>query len=503
MTGPIPAHTDPQPLTPPRSTGREAGSQTPSGESFESTVDAMGKKGRDADVRRDGSSEVAGKDEQESEANVKRPYDLGQTGYDPDIASLLAGIDQTKRVGAGPESPAADQPKAERASTLTPLLTRHALRSSADTGSAQAQAMPDGARAIPDNRATMVLDRPNLVAKAFVVPQQAEVAIKALGGSVDGRPNPTRVDLVSMRTDFQPADTVALDGQVRSVGPTLTASGFGRFLASSDAQVDMKRTDWAEAPGETSSEADGQDDAVAMRRRDAPGAGIGERNTQIAGRSDRNSPDGKVANVNRTWAVEDPKIDPAVANDPAAGGRPARQVASAVTSALADIRPTPGTVADDGRLHLRAGGAALKTIQIQLQPEQLGKLDVTMRLVDGQLAVHLVASKAETALRLKDDAEGLKTLLSKAGFAVDDAAISIAVRDPATQRSPSASPSAHAGTGNEGRAGGGTAEDGAGRFEHRQSSRERREGGREQGQASATPAGSPAVQRNIDPSTYL
>ncbi|HEY9058320.1 MAG TPA: flagellar hook-length control protein FliK [Aurantimonas sp.] len=501
MTGPIPAHTDAQSLTAPRSANRGAGSQTASGESFESAVDAAGKKGRDADVRRDGSSEVAGKDGQESETSVKRPYDLGQTGYDPDIASLLTEIDQTKRAGAGSEPLAADQPRAERALALTPLVIRHALLSSADAGSAQAQAIPDSSRAMT------VLDRPNPLARAFAVPQQAEVAIKALGGAVDGRPTPTRVDLVSMRTDFQPADTVALDGQVRSVDTTLAASGFGRFLASVGGQVDMKRTDGAKASsetsGEASSEADSQDDGVATRRRGASGAELGERNALIAGKGDRSSPDGKMANVSRTSAVEDQRFDTAVTVDPAAGGRPARQVASAVTSALADIRPTPGTVGDDGRLHLRAGGAALKTIQIQLQPEHLGKLDVTMRLVDGQLAVHLLASKAETALRLKDDAEGLKTLLSKAGFAVDDAAISIAVRDPATQRSPSASPSAHAGTGNEGRAGDGMAEDGAGRFEHRQSSRERHEGDREQGQASATPAGPPAGRRNIDPSTYL
>lgn len=500
MTGPIPAHTDAQSLTAPRSANRAAGSQTASGESFESAVDAAGKKGREADVRRDGSSEVAGKDGQESETSVKRPYDLGQTGYDPDIASLLTEIDQTKRAGAGSEPLAADQPRAERASALTPLVIRQALLSSADTGSAQAQAMPD-------DRAMAVLDRPNPGARAFAVPQQAEGAIKALGGAVDGRPTPTRVDLVSMRTDFQPADTVALDGQVRSVDTTLAASGFGRFLASVGGQVDMKRTDGAkvssETSGEASSEADSQDDGVATRRRGASGAELGERNALIAGKGDRSSPDGKMANVSRTSAVEDQRFDTAVTVDPATGGRPARQVASAVTSALADIRPTPGTVGDDGRLHLRAGGAALKTIQIQLQPEHLGKLDVTMRLVDGQLAVHLVASKAETALRLKDDAEGLKTLLSNAGFAVDDAAISIAVRDPATQRSPSASPSAHAGTGNEGRAGDGMAEDGAGRFEHRQSSRERHEGDREQGQASATPAGSPVGRRNIDPSTYL
>ncbi|MEF2546446.1 flagellar hook-length control protein FliK [Aurantimonas sp. E1-2-R+4] len=466
------------------------------------------------------------KDGQDPHVDANGHGDPSETEVETALAKLLGEFDQTKRAGTSLETPPSDQQKSEDVSPLT-LLVNHALGTRSDSGRAHALAKPDGipatdfdraaralpkpdgipatdfdraARALPkpDGAPTTALDRSNLMLKTVAVPHQAEVAVRLLGGSVDGRPNPARVDLVSMRTDFQPADTVALDGQVRSVGPALRASGFGRLLASTDAPVEMNRTDGAEASGD----ADGQEDGEATRLRGVSETGSADRNIRVSGKGGKGPPDGGMATATGAWGVDNSNADTAVFNDPAAGGRPSRQVASAVTSALADLRPAPGTAGDDGRLHLRAGGAALKTIQIQLQPEQLGKLDVTMRLVNGQLAIHLVASKAETALRLKDDAEGLKTLLSKAGFTVDEAAISIAVRDPATQRSPSASPSANAGTGSEGRAGDGSAENG--RFEHRQSSREGREGGgREPGPSSSTPAASPIARRNLDPSTYL
>ncbi|MEC5323445.1 flagellar hook-length control protein FliK [Aurantimonas sp. A3-2-R12] len=465
------------------------------------------------------------KDGQDTHVDAKGHGDPSETEVETALAKLLGEFDQTKRAGTSLETPPSDQQKSEDVSPLT-LLVNHALGTRSDSGRAHALAKPDGvpatapdraahalakpdgipatdfdraARALPkpDGAPTTALDRSNLMLKTVAVPHQAEVAVRLLGGSVDGHPNPARVDLVSMRTDFQPADTVALDGQVRSVGPALRASGFGRLLASTDAPVEMNRTDGAEASGD----ADGQEDGEATRLRGVSETGSADRNIRVSGKGGKGPPDGGMATATGAWGVDNSNADTAVFNDPAAGGRPSRQVASAVTSALADLRPAPGTAGDDGRLHLRAGGAALKTIQIQLQPEQLGKLDVTMRLVNGQLAIHLVASKAETALRLKDDAEGLKTLLSKAGFTVDEAAISIAVRDPATQRSPSASPSANAGTGSDGRPGDGSAENG--RFEHRQSSREGREGGRESGSPASTPAASPIARRNLDPSTYL
>ncbi|ORE97972.1 flagellar hook-length control protein FliK, partial [Aurantimonas sp. 22II-16-19i] len=109
------------------------------------------------------------------------------------------------------------------------------------------------------------------------------------------------------------------------------------------------------------------------------------------------------------------------------------QIANALASALTDMSPSAGANGAD-RTRLRAGGAALKTIQIQLAPEQLGKVNVTLKLIEGNLSVHIEAMEPDTASRLKDDAEGLKALLKSAGFDVDDAMITLGSREGGGQR---------------------------------------------------------------------
>ncbi|KAB0679899.1 flagellar hook-length control protein FliK [Aureimonas leprariae] len=80
-------------------------------------------------------------------------------------------------------------------------------------------------------------------------------------------------------------------------------------------------------------------------------------------------------------------------------------------------------------LRMTAGGAALKTLSIQLEPQNLGRVDVAMRLVDGRLQVELAASEPSTAAALAGDRHGLRKILEHAGFALDDAAITIVSRD--------------------------------------------------------------------------
>ncbi|MBP0616642.1 flagellar hook-length control protein FliK [Jiella mangrovi] len=109
------------------------------------------------------------------------------------------------------------------------------------------------------------------------------------------------------------------------------------------------------------------------------------------------------------------------------------QVADAVASALGQVNGAANASGVE-RTRLRAGGAALKTMQIQLSPEQLGKLNITLKLIEGNLAVHIEASEPETALRLKDDTEGLKSLLKSAGFDVDDAVVTFGSRDASGAR---------------------------------------------------------------------
>lgn len=83
----------------------------------------------------------------------------------------------------------------------------------------------------------------------------------------------------------------------------------------------------------------------------------------------------------------------------------------------------------EAQLRLRAGGAVLKTLTIQLQPEHLGTLNISMSLKDGQLTLEMAANRAETARLLSQDRGALRSILEKAGFSIDDAAIAIVSRD--------------------------------------------------------------------------
>ncbi len=185
------------------------------------------------------------------------------------------------------------------------------------------------------------------------------------------------------------------------------------------------------------------------------------------------------------------------------------QVANVLTSALVQLKQDANAPVGAERTRLRAGGAALKTIQIQLAPEDLGKVNVTLKLIGDNLTVHIEASEPETAHRLKDDGEGLKSLLKSAGFDVDEAVVTVGARDTAgtrgpQQTAPQGDASASANNRSDGSAGGQFASDGqAGQGARRDDGRPR------QGQsaigAGAFDGASEAGGRTmtLDPSIYL
>ncbi|MCW4113711.1 flagellar hook-length control protein FliK [Aurantimonas sp. MSK8Z-1] len=133
------------------------------------------------------------------------------------------------------------------------------------------------------------------------------------------------------------------------------------------------------------------------------------------------------------------------------------QVAGKIIAALGDAAPSqqPQQTQAGSNFTLRAGGAALKTMTIQLQPENLGTVDVSMRLVDGNLTVELSASVAETASKLAADKEGLRKLLSHAGFHLDDAAVTVVARDASQMRTAASTASDGGGQTQSGSNGGG------------------------------------------------
>ncbi|MER0236600.1 flagellar hook-length control protein FliK [Fulvimarina sp. MAC8] len=85
------------------------------------------------------------------------------------------------------------------------------------------------------------------------------------------------------------------------------------------------------------------------------------------------------------------------------------------------------------RVRYQAGGAAMKTLQIQLQPAHFGKLDVLMKVVNGQMALELSVSEPETLMRLQDDREGLKAAMASAGFDLDEAQVTITLKENGAQ----------------------------------------------------------------------
>lgn len=109
------------------------------------------------------------------------------------------------------------------------------------------------------------------------------------------------------------------------------------------------------------------------------------------------------------------------------------QVAGPIMDALGEpaqaTAQSSSSASSDAHLRMRAGGGALKTLTIQLHPEHLGTVDVSMRLNEGRLTLELAASRSDTASMLLDDQASLRKLLEHAGFSLDDAAISVITRD--------------------------------------------------------------------------
>lgn len=155
-----------------------------------------------------------------------------------------------------------------------------------------------------------------------------------------------------------------------------------------------------------------------------------------------------------TTKTKDVTVNPALAGTGGLGL--ATQIADRMLEVLGEAaaRPAPSAGADSQEhLRMRAGGAALKTLTIQLKPEHLGTLDVSMRLSEGRLTVELAASRADTAVLLSEDRGALRQLLERAGFSVDDAAITVVAKDIQPNATRAADGSAGTG-GGEGSGGG-------------------------------------------------
>ncbi len=72
---------------------------------------------------------------------------------------------------------------------------------------------------------------------------------------------------------------------------------------------------------------------------------------------------------------------------------------------------------------------ALKVLQIQLQPVDLGIVTVRMELKNSELTLHVEADRKETADLIRNDQDSLAGLLRSAGYNVDTGSVRIVEGD--------------------------------------------------------------------------
>ena len=99
---------------------------------------------------------------------------------------------------------------------------------------------------------------------------------------------------------------------------------------------------------------------------------------------------------------------------------PARQVAQEVAREIPAMKHTAELYQD-----VKAPLSKLQVLKIQLQPENLGSVNVRIQLRADAIELHIDTSRAETAELLKRDRETLSTIMRAAGYAADDAQIKI------------------------------------------------------------------------------
>ncbi|MHA7772941.1 flagellar hook-length control protein FliK [Roseibium sp. M-1] len=96
---------------------------------------------------------------------------------------------------------------------------------------------------------------------------------------------------------------------------------------------------------------------------------------------------------------------------------PAQQVGDQVATAMKEM--AAGRATDQAGLTAKAEGPVLKTLDIQLNPHELGTVKVSLRMVGDSVEVSLVTSRVQTAEVLKQDRQLLDQMLKATGFRAD------------------------------------------------------------------------------------
>lgn len=112
--------------------------------------------------------------------------------------------------------------------------------------------------------------------------------------------------------------------------------------------------------------------------------------------------------------------------------RPAFHAGSAIRTdaATTDRIVANGPPVDQVAVHLgRAASNGDQRIQIQLNPGDLGRVDIRLELQDGRATAHISADRPETMAQLQRDSSTLDRALQDAGFKTDSTSLNFNLRD--------------------------------------------------------------------------
>ena len=108
---------------------------------------------------------------------------------------------------------------------------------------------------------------------------------------------------------------------------------------------------------------------------------------------------------------------------------PSRQVADAVARDLAELAPTRVAVTANG-----APNRPMRSMQLQLNPAELGTVNIRLHSVDGQLHVARRAESDRTAEMLSRDSDAIRSALRAAGVSTSDITVSVNRNDQTLQQ---------------------------------------------------------------------
>ena len=117
------------------------------------------------------------------------------------------------------------------------------------------------------------------------------------------------------------------------------------------------------------------------------------------------------------------KVETSFSPSPAASTPFIAQVAKIIADGLDG--PVPSPVALAGKPPADPRPDVVKSIQIQLHPDDLGKIKVAMHLRGDELRLQIEVTNKAVETLLLNDHQALKDLMGQAGYDIKDASISI------------------------------------------------------------------------------